>query len=272
MNRQKRRAAAASARRGAPPVEASLSSPTEVHRFAHESGKAIGLEALSKGRSPARVYELFDRAAAFAESFRARHRGEPTGLACKRGCNHCCHMPVASTGPAVLRMAAALRERLSKADFAAALARVVALDEKTRGVPWSPGLRAPTPCAFLVDGACSVYAVRPFVCRAWNSTDAEACKRALSEETVPMRFDVFQRATFAGIESGIKEALSAYRLDTQDLELAPAMRVAMQNEDACERWLAGEPLFAGCEARPSAATTPGGAKRALPTLPGMGSF
>jgi Fe-S-cluster containining protein len=264
VNRHKRRAAAAAARRDGKPEDPRLSSSMDVHRYVYETGRAIGLEVLSRGRSPARVHELFDRCVAFADSFRTRHRGESTGLACKRGCNHCCHMPVGSTAPAVLRIAAALRERLSESEFAAALARVVAQDERTRGLVWSPSLRAPTPCAFLADGACSIHGLRPFVCRAWNSTDADACRRALSEEAFPMRFDVFQRATFAGIESGLKEALRVHALDPTDLDLVAAMRVALENGDACERWLAGEPIFAGCEAKMPSLAPSGGLPRYLP--------
>ena len=115
------------------------------------------------------------------------------------------------------------------------------LDDVTRGVPWSPSARAPTPCAFLVDGACSIYALRPFVCRAWNSASADDCLEQLRSEWVQMRFDVFQRATFAGVEGGLKEALRAHALDAADLDFTAAMRVALEDATACQRWLAGEP-------------------------------
>jgi hypothetical protein len=65
-----------------------------------------------------------------------------------------------------------------------------------------------------------------------------------------MRFDLFQRTTFSGIERGLQAAVQSTGLDAADLELTAAIRVAMENPDACERWLAGEPVFAGCEARP----------------------
>ena len=34
------------------------------------------------------------------------------------------------------------------------------------------------PCPLLVDELCSVYEARPLVCRGYNSTDVEACRRA----------------------------------------------------------------------------------------------
>jgi uncharacterized protein len=248
MNRHDRRAAAASARRGQladnPAAEPALALEKQVA----EEQRKRGDEILSRGRSAETVYALVDDAASFGEGVQRRNPTNPSALACQRGCNHCCHVPVSTSAPTVLRIAAALGG-LSEAERASALARVAALDEKTHGLPWSPSHRPPLPCAFLVDGACSIYAVRPFVCRAWNSVDAETCRTFVREEGVELRFDSFQRAVFGGVEKGMHAALRACGLDTADLELTAAMRVALENADACERWLAGQPVFAGCEAK-----------------------
>jgi hypothetical protein len=82
------------------------------------------------------------------------------------------------------------------------LPRVVAPDEETLGVAWTPAERPPFRCAFLVNGSRRIYDVRPFVCRGWNSADTEACRRALGQDSIEMRFDLFQRTIFAGIERG----------------------------------------------------------------------
>lgn len=245
MNRRHRRAEASRGKG----EKLNFLSPEQVYRHVADGGRAIGHEALSKGRTTRRLYEMVDRAAAFAERFRERHRGEVAGLACKRGCDHCCHLPVASSAPSILRIADALRQQLAPADLDAVLSRIGTLDAATRGREWSPSLRGPTPCAFLVNHACTIYGMRPFVCRAWNSADADDCRRALDQQTVEMRFDVFQRATFAGIERGLKDALIAHQLDPVDLDFCPALKVALLAPDAGDRWLRGEPIFAGCEAR-----------------------
>jgi hypothetical protein len=251
MNRRDRRAAASGARRGERPDETPLASrAAQLHRHVLDSERRLGSEILAGPRRPQAVFEAVDSAAVLADSFMERNPVAPTSLACKRGCAHCCHRPVGTSAPTVLRIAAALRETLSEPEFARVLARVVALDDKTHGAEWTPTERPPFPCAFLVDGACSIYALRPFVCRGWNSADAEACRRALGQDSVEMRFDLFQRTTFSGVERGLQAALESSGLDATDLELTAAIRVAMENSDACERWLAGEPVFAGCEAKP----------------------
>jgi Fe-S-cluster containining protein len=222
----------------------------ELHKHVVESARRLASEVLARHRAPQAVYEVVDSAATLAESFMRHDPTARASLACKRGCDHCCHRPVGTSAPAVLRIAAALREALSEPEFASVLARVAALDDRTHGAAWTPTERPPFPCAFLVNGACSIYAVRPFVCRAWNSADAEACRRALGQDSVEMRFDLFQRTLFSGIERGLQAALQSRGLDATDLELTAAVRVALENPDACERWLAGEPVFAGCEAKP----------------------
>jgi Fe-S-cluster containining protein len=261
MNRHERRAAASGARRGRNGDNPVASPAAELHQRVVDDERRQGSEVLSKGLSPQHVYDLVDSAVALADSYMAQSPTSPKALACGRGCNHCCHRPVGTTAPSVLRIAAALREQLTEAEFAQALARVVALDEKTHGMPWTLAGRPPFPCAFLVDGACSIYGVRPLVCRGWNSADEDTCRRALAEESVEMRFDLYQRTTFAAAEQGIKAALGARGLDGTDLELIAAIRVALENPDACERWLAREPVFAGCEAKRS---PPPANRRSLP--------
>jgi Fe-S-cluster containining protein len=250
MNRRERRAAASARRGEGPSSNPMISRATEHHRQVVEAERKLASEILARDRSPRAVNEVVDAAVTFADSVMRGSPTPPSSLACKRGCAHCCHRPVGTSAPTVLRITAALREPSSESAFASALARVVSLDEQTHGASWTLAERPPLPCAFLVDGACSIYAFRPFVCRAWNSADDQACLRALGEDSVEMRFDLFQRTTFAGVERGLQGALQSRGLDSSDLEFTAAMRVAMETPNACERWLAGEPIFAGCEAKP----------------------
>jgi Fe-S-cluster containining protein len=269
MNRRERRAAASGARRGSNEDKPVASPAAALHQRVVDAERRLGSEILSKGLSPKQVHDLVDGAVALADATMAQSPTSREALACGRGCNHCCHRPVGTTAPTVLRIAAALREERTDAEFAQALARVVALDKKTHGMPWTLADRPPFPCAFLVDGACSIYEVRPLVCRAWNSADADACRRALGEESVEMRFDLYQRTTFAAAEQGIRLALGARGLDATDLELTAAIRVAMENPNACEQWLAGQPVFAGCEAKRPAAPVH---RRALPLATEAGAL
>jgi Fe-S-cluster containining protein len=222
----------------------------EHHRQVLGDVRKVAEERLAADRSQRVVYDAVDAAVGIADAYMGRGPTDPSSLACKRGCAHCCHRPVGTSAAVVLRIAAALREHASEAEFADILAKVVSLDDKTHGARWSPSERPPHPCALLLNGACRIYPIRPFVCRAWNSADESACRRALGEDILEMRFDLFQRTTYAAAEQGLKAALESHRIDSADLELTAAMRVALENRDAGERWLGGERVFAGCEAKP----------------------
>jgi Fe-S-cluster containining protein len=252
VNRHARRAAASAKRGGSvmPEPNPLMARAAEHHRQVLGAARKVADEGFAADRAPRAVYDAVDAAVGFAEAIMRRRPTDASSLACKRGCAHCCHRPVGVSAAVVLRIAAALREHASESEFADILARVVSLDEKTHGARWTPSERPPHPCAFLLDGACRIYPIRPFVCRAWNSADEGACRRALGEDALEMRFDLFQRTTYAAAEQGLKDALEGQGLDAADLELTAAVRVALENQDACERWVRGERIFAGCEAKP----------------------
>ena len=274
MNRRERRASASAARRGQPPANApaSVGGPAFVQRRQPQSqpplpsaaellqravssdARGVVARVLAEGPSADRLHELVDRAADVGAAYMERSPTNPSLLACKKGCSTCCSRPVVATAPSVLRLATWLRARLRPEQLGELLRRVAAIDDVTHGKTMTPKERPPTPCALLVDGACSAYEVRPFVCRAWNAVDAEDCKRALSKDGLEMRFDLYQRTTYASVEQGVKSALSDAGLDGADLELMAALRVALEREDASRAWLAGEPVFAGCEAKLPEAT------------------
>ncbi|RYE42898.1 MAG: YkgJ family cysteine cluster protein [Hyphomicrobiales bacterium] len=85
--------------------------------------------------------------------------------ACRTGCAHCCHIPVALSRKEAELLARASGRRMTEprtpvrpalpSDPAPIKAATARLQQ------WPTG----TPCPFLADQTCSVYAARPLVCR-----------------------------------------------------------------------------------------------------------
>lgn len=93
--------------------------------------------------------------------------------ACTRGCSHCCHIPVA--------MSAAEARVLGKAIGRAPVPSAHHTPIRVEGYS--------SPCPFLHDGACSVYAHRPTVCRTHLNLDVDdlLC-RLIPGQAVPVPY------------------------------------------------------------------------------------
>jgi Fe-S-cluster containining protein len=172
--------------------------------------------------------------------------GKVAHIACKAGCNHCCHMRVVATVPEVIGVAEFMASNFSAELFEATRRRV--LDLETRGLSdeqWGVGHY---PCPLLVNGKCSVYAARPLECRGYNSTSVEACRAAARDYLhweVPM--DNSLMSAFKSAQAGLLQALTCVGHPPRLVEMTAALRVIFLDQLAVERWLEGENSFAEAE-------------------------
>jgi Fe-S-cluster containining protein len=115
-------------------------------------------------------------------------------IACHKGCNACCGSPVLVSEGEALAIAEWLREPAhaeTRARFGAAYptwrSKVGDLLERTNpsDPQWMMSVhRAQAMCAFNHEGACSIYPVRPALCRKTHALDTnENC----TSETVPAK-------------------------------------------------------------------------------------
>lgn len=83
-------------------------------------------------------------------------------LECKKGCSHCCHVPVLVTAV----------EAFYIQEKTGIEANIVKRKKEKCRVPDG------SPCPFLKNDACSIYEYRPIACRTFGSFDgAEACAK-----------------------------------------------------------------------------------------------
>lgn len=159
--------------------------------------------------------------------------GRPAPWACRAGCAHCCSHPVGIAYGEALRLLQAIaalpdpeRRRLRAAIAAAAQA--------TAALPWLQLSRRPCP---LLDGQrCAVYAARPLACRAFGSTDAEACAADARGEPTAVPFD---RRAF-GLGLGLGAALAAPH-GHRELRAALAALLDCAPADAIAAFVAARP-------------------------------
>jgi Fe-S-cluster containining protein len=170
-------------------------------------------------------------------------------LACAAGCAFCCYHPVDIMAPEAFIIAAYLRTALSDAEVVAMTARLAAHAERIQALSHDEHALAKIPCALLHNGQCSVYAARPFACRAWHSMSAARCEAIFTHGDPlsmipPLDIDLYNAQW--DVVYGVAEGLRQAGFDDRPYELHSMLHRALALPDAAQRWLRGEEVFAGC--------------------------
>lgn len=187
-----------------------------------------------------------------AEGFLAR---APEGaVACKAGCDHCCHQSVGVTPPEALAIFDHLTTALADDELEAVKARVAEARQRTRGLSSTERFSPDHPCPFLRDARCSIYEVRPLSCRGMNSLDAGECATRLRDPVA--RADFVKHGSgghsfmepirgFHAVSAGLQIGLSElYHVDMRPLDLVAALHLLLTGPDSTvDDWLAGKKAF-----------------------------
>jgi Fe-S-cluster containining protein len=129
-------------------------------------------------------------------------------MACKAGCSWCCHQVVGVTTAELALLAqtiAALpdeRQARIKSRARDAMARGRGLDQ---GQWWAAQIRCPL---LEDDGLCGVHTDRPLACRAFNSADADLCRRSYEGEQLRAPVLAAQHGVWAHAQMGLIQALT----------------------------------------------------------------
>ncbi|OGA65662.1 MAG: hypothetical protein A3G81_05275 [Betaproteobacteria bacterium RIFCSPLOWO2_12_FULL_65_14] len=207
---------------------------------------------MAKAPTHAGLAELIENASWFAEEMTQKFRDPKSPpVACKEGCYWCCYQNVGITAPEAFRIVRFVMSDIAADLRAGVLERLHRLDQKVRGSSQLSRAKMHVPCAFLHEGRCTVYAVRPLACAEATSYDADSCKRAqrigfpfgavIHEKARLIAYLAVQR----GLLDGLRDALPA--ADCAPLELTSAVVQVLKTSDAEELWLNGGNVFSGAQ-------------------------
>ena len=146
---------------------------------------------------------------------------------CKAGCDHCCSMHVEVTEPEAFLIARTVRALPTHH-------REVVVDKLRAGAAArSAGESAErSECAFLQDKQCSIYAVRPGVCRKGHSLSVAQCEARSPQ--IPQVVSLL--AESEALMIGVAQAYLQVGLQISKQELHTAVLAALGDEAAEQRW------------------------------------
>lgn len=167
-------------------------------------------------------------------------------VACRAGCDFCCHLRVMATPAEVFALLDFLDNHLDRASFDQFARRLAETDRRLRALPEKRLLTTNIACPALVNGACSGYAARPLNCRSYHSLSREACEDSFKH---PEDLDKGHPELTAvakvheGGQAGFIAAMDQHGYDDRQYELATALAEALEDVDARERFYARETAF-----------------------------
>ena len=188
------------------------------------------------------------RLAAEIERKFAELESEGAAIACVAGCAFCCHQRVGLLPHEAIALFHHLRTSLPPATAADIESRIRANAARTEGLTPREHLALRLPCAFLIDGRCSAYAVRPANCAAYHSLSRARCEYAFAnpqDAGTPRnsRPALLELQTFCDMQiDATRTGVAAAGLDDTKGELNALLRTLLDDPGALSRWRAGGKL------------------------------
>ena len=171
----------------------------------------------------------------------------PEPLDCKPGCHFCCYNLPAITPPEALLMGHYVEQTFSdqkKEELADSIDKIL---KHIDGL--SPYevimMRHELPCIFLENGMCSVYQVRPVVCRTCTSTSAEHCKMIFESQNHMARLRCYQyiREIFQTVQTDLINSCRELGYQSDLVHVAEGIRDYLKHPNPIQAWLEGEIVF-----------------------------
>jgi Fe-S-cluster containining protein len=204
------------------------------------AAQRVAFKATLDGSTGAGTQDLMPQAFENLESnIRRRTEGKPP-IACGKGCSTCCRsFRVTATGPEIFAVARAIRA-LPDANQKDLADRVATAEDRMRDMADTERHRLNYPCPMLGnDGGCTVYAARPLACRGHASYDQQACLDVAAglRRDIPVSMPHLQTRHL--VQTALEAALLDVGLEPGQYELNRALRIALADPAAEEKWFRG---------------------------------
>ena len=171
---------------------------------------------------------------------------ENAQLSCKEGCAYCCHLKVDSRAHEVFLVADYIESNFCETEISILKTRLNNRADIIAPMTAEDHLRTNVRCGLLQDdNRCSVYDVRPSLCRAYHSISLDKCKKTFEspdDMTINSQNQNIRCVARAAVQ-GFEEALKKIKLDGTAYEINKALLYALENKEYKKNWLLGNKAF-----------------------------
>jgi Fe-S-cluster containining protein len=218
-------------------------SPEEDELF-EKTGASV-LRRLRKTGNPANLLSVLSSAhKEFDRAFVSAPVAAKESVACRAGCDACCHVPVGLLAHEVLIAAQYVQTRYSPEELDALIARAAVHRAAFAGKSNEERTTLKMPCVFLHGGSCSIYEARPEACRSHHSNNAAACRINLGNgrEDIDVYIPGIRGRMFS-IMLAIDQAVAEAGFDGRAYDFGSALHEALTNSFCAVRWVQRQPAF-----------------------------
>ncbi|PUA27868.1 MAG: hypothetical protein B0W54_15205 [Cellvibrio sp. 79] len=169
-----------------------------------------------------------------------------TKPACKAGCAFCCYYKVEARAHEILLIKDYMSKHFSAEKMASVLNTVTANATLIRALTPEQHLTTNVKCALLENNQCTIYPVRPFRCRNFHSTDAQACENSFHD---PANMEIAtgmieEVAILADAHTqGFEAATEQTGRDNRIYDFNTALLEAFADEQTLKRYQRGKKTF-----------------------------
>jgi len=205
-------------------------------------------KSLKRSRDPVRVsYILTQFYTYFDRNFHDYIINNGVNIECKEGCDYCCYLKVDARAHEIFTIADHVEKHFAPAEVTALKERLHEAADKIAPLTKKEHLSTNISCGLLADGMCSVYSVRPLLCRKCHSTSVDMCRAYFENPTdrsIGTSEDIGLNAVARAAIEGFGEGLEKSRLDTTVYEINRALLYAMEDLALYKAsWRKGEKAF-----------------------------
>lgn len=171
----------------------------------------------------------------------------PKEAACKNGCAYCCHLRVGVSIPEAVVLFNELKTQAGHQDLDFLKNKIILTGKKGNVMEEAWWLKTQTACPFLdteTQNQCLIYALRPFSCRAYHSTDQTACRKGFEnrKETQIPCFPLYR--AFTDMYSTVFiQAMARKGLHSYQVGFVRALQILFEDDMTIDQWFQGKDVF-----------------------------